>query len=96
MLGLRLCSRLVTCPTPVFTQVAGAKRGPPRFLGRTKTQYLDGFMRSNATICATLSLSFFPIVAYYVYRYNWVLKPAREEIARREAEALLAEGQAEA
>jgi len=53
-------------------------------------------MRSNATICATLSLSFFPIVAYYVYRYNWVLKPAREEIARREAEALLAEGQAQA
>ena len=86
------CSFL--CSSQIFGQIAGAKRGPPRFLGRTKTQYLDVLMRSNATICATASLSFFPIVAYYMYRYYFVLKPVRDETARLEKEALLAEGQA--
>jgi hypothetical protein len=73
----------------------GARRGPPRLLGRTKTQYLDILMRSNATVCAAISFSFFPIVAYYIYRYNFVLKPARDLHARQEREALLSEGQAQ-
>ena len=39
-----------------------------RFLGNTKSQWLDKLMRSNANICALISLSFFPIVAYYSWR----------------------------
>lgn len=73
---------------------AGVKRGPPRFLGKTKSQWLDKLMRSNANICALISLSFFPIVAYYSWRYVNVIKPAREAIAAKEREELLAEGKA--
>ena len=79
-----------------LTQVAGRKRGPPRFLGKTKAQYLDWLMRSNANICALISFSFFPIVAGYTYRYITVLKPARDAKAAEEEEALLAEGKATA
>ena len=78
------------------TQVAGRKRGPPRFLGKTKAQYLDWLMRSNANICALISFSFFPIVAWYSYRYITILKPARDAKAAEEKEALLAEGKARA
>ena len=53
-------------------------------------------MRSNANICALISFSFFPIVAYYTYRYYTVLKPARDAIAAKEREELLAEGKATA
>jgi len=73
---------------------AGRKRGPPRYLGKTKSQYLDILMRSNANICALISFSFFPIVAYYTYRYYTVLKPARDAHAAKEREELLAEGKA--
>jgi len=75
-------------------QAAGAKRGPIRYLGKTKSQWLDKLMRSNANICAAISLSFFPIVAYYTWRYLNVIKPAREAIEAREREELLAEGKA--
>ena len=51
-------------------------------------------MRSNANICALISFSFFPIVAYYTYRYYTVLKPARDAHAAKEREELLAEGKA--
>lgn len=51
-------------------------------------------MRSNANICAVISLSFFPIVGYYSWRYINVIKPAREAIEAREREELLAEGKA--
>ena len=66
----RLATRLLALPSPSLVQTAGLTRGPPRFLDRTKSQYLDILMRSNATICAAISFSFFPIVAYYVWRYN--------------------------
>lgn len=77
-----------------FQQVAGAKRGPKRFLGKTKAQFLDVLMRSNANLCFAITLSFFPICGYYTYRYFNVIKPAREEIERQAAEDLLAEGKA--
>jgi len=77
-----------------FIPSAGKKRGPPRYLGKTKSQYLDLLMRSNANICALISFSFFPIVAYYTYRYYTVLKPARDAHAAKEQEELLAEGKA--
>ena len=80
----------------VFLQSAGAKRGPPRYFGKTKSQHLDLLMRSNANICALISFSFFPIVFYYTYRYYTVLKPARDAIAAKEQEDLLAEGKAAA
>jgi len=77
-----------------FQQVAGAKRGPTRYFGKTKAQLLDGLMRSNANICFALTLSFFPICAYYTYRYFNVIRPARQELDRKAAEDLLAEGKA--
>jgi len=86
---------LIPSSATVF-QLAGKKRGPPRYFGKTKSQYLDMLMRSNANICALISFSFFPIVAYYTYRYYTVLKPARDAIAAKEREELLAEGKATA
>jgi len=77
-------------------QTAGTKRGPPRLFGKTKSQLLDTLMRSNANICALVSFSAFPIVAYYTYRYYTILKPARDAIAAKEQEELLAEGKATA
>ena len=85
---------LLKSPSFSIVPAAGKKRGPPRYLGRTKSQYLDILMRSNANICALISFSFFPIVAYYTYRYYTVLKPARDAHAAKEREELLAEGKA--
>jgi len=53
-------------------------------------------MRSNANICAAVSMSFFPIAAYYTFRYFSVIKPAREALEAQEQEDLLAEGKAAA
>ena len=91
----RLVSSLLLRPsTSLVVQSAGKKRGPPRFLGKTKTQYLDWLMRSNANICALISLSFFPLAGWYSYRYFTVLKPARDAKLARDQEELLAEGKA--
>jgi len=78
----------------ILIQSAGKKRGPPRFLGRTKTQYIDWLMRSNASICAVISFGFVPLAGWYSYRYFTVLKPARDAKVAREQEELLAEGKA--
>ena len=91
----RLGSSLLLRPsTSLVVQSAGKKRGPPRFLGKTKTQYLDWLMRSNANICALISLSFFPLAGWYSYRYFTVLKPARDAKLARDQEELLSEGKA--
>ena len=87
---------LLRAVSVTVTQSAGRKRGPPRLLGKTKSQYLDWLMRSNANICALISFSFFPIVAWYSYRYITVLKPARDAKAAQEKEDLLSEGKATA
>ena len=63
--------------------VAGTKRGPHRYLGWTRTQVLDSLMRSNARICATICLCFFPVVGAWIYRYHTVLKPAKLEFERK-------------
>ena len=95
MIGAAAVTRNLLRPTSLtLTQVAGRKRGPPRFLGKTKAQYLDWLMRSNANICALISFSFFPIVVWYSYRYITILKPARDAKAAEDKEALLAEGKA--
>jgi len=92
---LHRCGNLFLRPaSAIIVQSAGKKRGPPRFLGKTKTQYLDWLMRSNANICALISFSFFPLVGWYSYRYFTVLKPARDAQAAQEQEDLLAEGKA--
>ncbi len=52
-----------------MAQVAHKRRGPPRFLGYTKSQILDFFMRSNARVCATISFSALPIIVFWMYRY---------------------------
>jgi len=77
-----------------LVQAAGAKRGPKRYFGQTKSQWLDKLMRSNANICATISLSFFPICGYYTWRYYNVIRPARDALEAKEREDLLAEGKA--
>ena len=52
-----------------LTQVAGKKRGPPRFLGYTRSQVLDTVMRSNARICGAVTLLIFPVIAAWAIRY---------------------------
>ena len=91
---LQRTRNLLKPTTFTLVQSAGKKRGPPRFLGKTKTQYLDWLMRSNANICAAISFGFFPLAAWYSYRYYTVLKPARDAAAAKEQEDLLAEGKA--
>jgi len=53
-------------------------------------------MRSNANICAAISFGFFPLAGWYFYRYQTVLKPARDAAAAQEQEDLLSEGKATA
>jgi len=92
--GTTTSSTLLKPVNSIIIQSAGKKRGPPRFLGRTKTQYIDTLMRSNASICAVISFGFVPLAGWYSYRYFTVLKPAREAKVAREQEELLAEGKA--
>ena len=80
---------------PNLTLVAWTKRGPHRYLGWTRTQVLDSLMRSNARICATICMCFFPVVGAWVYRYHTVLKPAKLEFEQKRQEELLAEGKFE-
>ena len=70
--------------TSLLVLSAEKRRGPWRFLGKTKTQYLDWWMRSNANICAT--------IPWYFYRYHTIFKPARDAAAAKEQEDLLSEG----
>lgn len=87
--------RTILRPTAVcLSQSAGAKRGPPRFLGRTKSQVLDKFVRSNAVICALASFTVVPFVCFWVYRYVTVLKPQKAAWEAAQIEELLAEGKA--
>ena len=79
-------------PTTSFIQVAGAKRGPPRYLGWTKSQVLDTLMRTNARICFSFALLFFPVCIAWGYRYQTVLKPKKVMRERKREEELLAEG----
>jgi len=76
-----------------LVQTAGAKRGPKRYLGNTKSQWLDKLMRTNANICALITVSFFPIVAYYSW---WFMQnnKARKAAEEKQTEDLLAEGKA--
>jgi len=49
-------------------------------------------MRSNARICAIITATFFPICAYWTWRYNYIIKPKREELKKAVEQELLAEG----
>lgn len=73
------------------TLVAGAKRGPPRYFGYTKSQFFDTLMKSNATIMAGVSSFTLPIVGFMMWRYNYVKKEVEEHKKIKEDE-LLSEG----
>ena len=75
-----------------ITQVAGTKRGPPRYFGRTKSQYLDTLYRSHAMMMASISLFTIPLLIAILYYMNVILKPQIEEAKQKEAEELLSEG----
>ena len=53
-------------------------RGPPRFLGRTKAQYLDLLMRTNTRLSAFVTFIAVPALMIWSYRYITVLKPAKD------------------
>jgi len=71
-------------------------RGPPRFLGRTKAQYLDLLMRTNTRLSAFVTFIAVPALMIWSYRYITVLKPAKDAAKQKETEELLAEGRAAA
>lgn len=73
------------------TLVAGAKRGPPRYFGYTKSQFFDTLMKSNATIMACVSSFTIPIVVFIMWRYNKVKKEV-EEYKKITEDELLSEG----
>ena len=74
------------------TQVAWTTRGPPRYLGYTRSQILDKLMRTNAKTCFFVCMASFPMAAYMIYRYKYVLKPGKLEYERQKEAELLAEG----
>lgn len=80
--------------TAFVVPARGRLRGPPRLLGWTKTQALDFLIRTNAGICALLSFSAVPFILLWTYRYQTVLKPAKEAREKARIEDLLSEGQA--
>jgi hypothetical protein len=51
-------------------------------------------MRSNARICALVTLSVFPVVGFWVYRYFAVLKPLQQQNEEKRLADLLSEGRA--
>ena len=53
-------------------------RAPPRFLGRTKAQYLDLLTRTNTRACAFVAFLAVPCIGLWSWRYVTVLKPAKE------------------
>ena len=73
-------------------QVAGKKRGPPRYFGITKSQFFDYLYRSHATVMAAVSSLTIPLLVGGMYYYNVILKPEVEEIKRLKEEELLSEG----
>ena len=75
-----------------ITQVAGTKRGPPRYFGRTKSQYLDFGYRSHAYVMASVSVFTIPLLIAILYYMNVILKPKIEEAKQKEEEELLSEG----
>jgi len=85
--------RLLNARQVQLVQTAGAKRGPRRYLGNTKSQWLDRLMRTNANICALITVSSFPIGVYYSW---WFVqnKKARKALEEKQTEDLLAEGRA--
>jgi len=72
---------------------AGAKRGPKRYFGNTKSQWLDKLMRTNANICALIAVSFIPFAIYYTYG-TLQAKKERKAIEDKRTEDLLSEGKA--
>jgi len=74
------------------TRIATKKRGPPRYLGFTKAQILDEFMRTNARIWATVTFGSLPLFAWMLHNYRKNVKPEQERILREREEALLSEG----
>jgi hypothetical protein len=74
------------------TQVAWKSRGPRRYLGYTRSQVLDTLMRTNANTCFYVCLTSFPMAAYMIYRYKYVLKPGKLEYEKQKEAELLAEG----
>ena len=53
-------------------------RAPPRFLGRTKAQYLDLLTRTNTRACAFVSFLVVPAMAIWSWKYVTITKPAKE------------------
>ncbi len=51
-------------------------------------------MRTNAGICALISFSILPVILFWLYRYQTVLKPQKIAFEKNKMEELLSEGKA--
>ncbi len=51
-------------------------------------------MRTNAGICAFVSFSILPVILFWLYRYQTVLKPQKVAYEKKRMEELLSEGKA--
>lgn len=69
-------------------------RGPPKLLGRTKSQWLDSLQRSAAKTSFGVSVLGVVLGGALLYSFFNTVAPERREAKQKENEALLAEGKA--
>lgn len=82
------------------TRKATIIRAPNRYLGYTKSQWLDGLMAINSYTCVGFIIVSIPAMGYSYYRFKKSVQPelirlAEEELRKQkeEEDAMLAEGQ---
>jgi len=81
------------------TRKATIIRGPSRYLGYTKSQWLDGLMAVNSYSCVGFIIIGMPLMGYSYYQFKQRIQPelirlAEEELRKQkeEEDAMLAEG----
>jgi len=79
--------------------IALKHRGPPRFLGKTKSQLLDTITVYNAYFWVFATAASTGILSYMIYRLAYVVNPEvekamqeKQEELRQKEEELLSEG----
>ncbi len=87
------CLQILSSPD-CFVPVRRRNRGPPRFFGYTKSQFLDLGVRSTSKIGIICALSILAALGAASVRYMLFIKPEKDDKKKKVDEDLLAEGRA--
>jgi len=100
LLSVGFRSQVVKSQDPVLpllqNSVALKHRGPPRFLGRTKAQLMDGILANNAYFWLSVGVLSFSLLSFLIYRFQYVVLPEQEALKEKVETDLLSEGRYEA